>query len=135
MKYMGQSTADPADYLGTSAVMDLPQWKAIVSGACAILLGILFIVSGGWKLSDPFFWSQLTTEFQVPSDISLPFAMAVGVGEMFGAAMIVIPSLRRWGSWMLSFLLISFIAYFAAKYNVLAGKDCSCFPLVKRTVG
>ena len=27
------------------------------------------------------------------------------------------------------------MVYFAINYNALVGKDCSCFPLVKRTVG
>ena len=135
MKYMGQSTADPADYLGDSAVVDLPQWKSLLSGIFAVLLAVVFFASGAWKLTDPFQWAQITSEFQVPADIALPFTLAVGIGEMLGAALIIVPKFRRWGSWLISLLLVAFMIYMGAKYNVLAGKDCSCFPLVKRTIG
>ena len=135
MKYMGQSTADPAEYLGDSAVVDLPAWKNMLSSTCAVLLAILFFASGAWKLTDPYQWSQAMAEFQVPSDLALPFTLAVGIGEMLGAALIVVPKFRRWGSWLISLLLIAFMIYIGVKYSVLAGKDCSCFPLVKRTIG
>ena len=131
---MGQSTADPAEYLGT-AVVDLPQWKSIASGTCAVLLAILFFVSGCWKLSDPFQWSQAMEQFRVPADMALPFAVALGVAEVFGAVLILVPQLRRWGGLLLALLLVSFIVYIGANYSALVGKECSCFPLVKRAVG
>jgi uncharacterized membrane protein YphA (DoxX/SURF4 family) len=131
--YMSESTA--AGYVDDSAFVDLPQWKNILSSVSAILLGIIFFVSGCWKLADPFQWSQAMTEFQVPSDLAMPFTVAVGMAETFGALLIVVPRLRRWGSVIISLLLVAFMAYIAMKYNVLAGKDCSCFPLVKRTIG
>jgi len=74
-------------------------------------------------------------QFQVPSELALPFAILVGVGEVFGAAMIIVPRFRRWGSLLIGFLLIAFMGYIGVKYNILAGKDCSCFPLVKRAIG
>jgi len=131
---MAQSTADPAEYLGT-AVVDLPQWKIIASSVFAVLLAILFFVSGSWKISDPFQWSQAMEQFRVPGDIALPFAVAVGVAEAFGAVLILVPRLRRWGGLLISLLLVAFMLYIGANYSVLAGKDCSCFPLVKRAVG
>jgi|HubBroStandDraft_6_1064221.scaffolds.fasta_scaffold66464_3 uncharacterized membrane protein YphA (DoxX/SURF4 family) len=132
--YMSQSTADPAEYLGT-AVVDLPQWKSIASSVFAVLLAILFFVSGCWKLSDPFQWSQAMEQFRVPADLALPFSIAVGVAEAFGAVLIVIPRLRRWGGILISLLLVAFMLYIGVNYNALVGKECSCFPLVKRAVG
>jgi hypothetical protein len=35
----------------------------------------------------------------------------------------------------MSLILVGFMLYFAVNYGALAGKDCSCFPIVKRTVG
>jgi hypothetical protein len=32
-------------------------------------------------------------------------------------------------------LLLAFMIYIGSNYGALAGKDCSCFPLVKRTIG
>jgi uncharacterized membrane protein YphA (DoxX/SURF4 family) len=132
---MNNSTADPAE-LGFGTVgLDLPAWKKALSFTAAILLAIVFFVSGAWKLSDPFMWAQALTEFRVPAALSLPFTLALGVGEMLGAVLIAVPRFRRWGSWLIALLLVAFMIYIGANYSVLAGKDCSCFPLVKRTIG
>lgn len=131
---MAQSTADPGEYLGT-AVVDLPQWKTIASSVFAGLLAIVFFVSGCWKISDPFQWAQAMQQFRVPGDVALPFSVSVGVAEALGAVLILVPRMRRWGGILISLLLVSFIVYIAANYSALVGKDCSCFPLVKRAVG
>jgi len=120
---MTESTA--AGYIGDAAMVDLPPWKNILSGVSAILLAVIFFASGCWKLTDPFTWSQAMTEFQVPSDLAMPFTVALGLTETFGAVLIVVPRFRRWGSLIVSLLLGAFMLYIAMKYNVLAGKDCS----------
>ena len=132
---MNNSTADPAQLGFGTVSLDLPAWKKALSATAAILLAIIFFISGAWKLSDPFLWAQAMSEFRVPAGIALPFSVALGTGEMFGAVMIAVPRFRRWGSWLIALLLLSFIVYIGANYSVLVGKDCSCFPLVKRTVG
>ena len=131
---MEHSAAHSLDYQD-AALVDLPRWKALLSGICAILLGILFFVSGSWKLTDPFQWSQALTEFLVPGYLSLPLTVALGIGEMLAAMLIVVPRFRRWGSLLTGFLLVSFVVYIGFHYSALAGKECSCFPLVKRTIG
>jgi uncharacterized membrane protein YphA (DoxX/SURF4 family) len=132
---MNNSTAHPAE-LGLGSIgLDLPAWKKAVSATAAILLAILFFVSGAWKLSDPFMWAQALTEFRVPGALALPFTLALGVGEMLGAVLIMVPRFRRWGSLLVALLLVAFMIYIGANYGALAGKDCSCFPLVKRTIG
>jgi hypothetical protein len=113
----------------------LPPWKTAVSTVAAILIGALFFVSGAWKLVYIYEWSQFMGQFQVPAQLKLPFTIALGAAEMLGAALIVVPRFRRWGSMLIGFLLVAFMGYIGMKYNVLAGKECSCFPLVKRTVG
>ena len=51
---MSDTTANPA-HLGLDlASFDLPAWKKAIGGICAVLLAILFFVSGAWKLTDPF---------------------------------------------------------------------------------
>jgi uncharacterized membrane protein YphA (DoxX/SURF4 family) len=132
---MNNSTANPAE-LGLGTVgLDLPAWKKASSATAGMLLAILFFVSGAWKLSDPFMWAQALTEFRVPAALALPFTMTLGVGEMLGAVLIAVPRFRRWGSWLVALLLVAFMIYIGANYATLAGKDCSCFPLVKRTIG
>jgi uncharacterized membrane protein YphA (DoxX/SURF4 family) len=117
------------------ASFDLPAWKKAIGGVCAVLLAILFFVSGAWKLSDPYRWSQFLNEFRVPGAFALPGALALGIGETLGAVLILVPRFRRWGALLIGLLLVVFMVYIGANYSALVGKDCSCFPLVKRTVG
>jgi uncharacterized membrane protein YphA (DoxX/SURF4 family) len=132
---MSDTTANPA-HLGLDLVsVDLPAWKKAIAGVCAVLLAILFFVSGAWKLTDPYLWSQALVEFRVTSALSLPGTVALGIGEMVGAVLILVPRFRRWGAWLIGLLLVVFITYIGANYGALVGKDCSCFPLVKRAVG
>src|SRR6185312_5660900 len=114
---------------------ELPGWKATVGAVAAVLLAILFVSTGTWKLADPYRWSQFLGQLRVPSEFSLPFAVALGIGETFGAVLIFVPRFRRWGAILITFLLIAFMLYIGWNYGALVGKDCSCFPLVKRTVG
>jgi len=132
---MTDSTADPAQLGLDAPAFDLPGWKKVVSGVAAILLAILFFASGAWKLSDPFWWSQFLTELRMPASLALPGALAVGIAETTGAVLILVPRFRRWGSWLIGLLLVAFMLYIGANYSTLVGKECSCFPLVKRTIG
>jgi uncharacterized membrane protein YphA (DoxX/SURF4 family) len=132
---MHESTADPAELGLNSAGIDFPAWKKTIGGAAAILLAIVFFASGCWKLTDPSQWAQVLTEFRVPADLALPFTLALGIGETFSAVLIVVPRFRRWGSWLIALMLLGFMAYIGVNYSALAGKECSCFPLVKRSIG
>lgn len=132
---MSESTASSVELGFGAALVDLPAWKKIVGGTAAFLLAIIFFTSGAWKLSDPFKWAQFLGEFKVPSAFTLPFTVALGIGETLGAVLILVPRFRRWGSWLVGLLLATFIIYIGVNYSSLVGKDCSCFPLVKRTVG
>jgi uncharacterized membrane protein YphA (DoxX/SURF4 family) len=135
MVNMEQSAAHPFDYGGDAVSMDLPGWKVVLATICSVLLAIIFFVSGSWKLTDPFRWSQALTQFLVPGSYAMPFTLALGIGEVVGAILIFVPRFRRWGGILLSLLLLSFIFYVGMNYNSLVGKDCTCFPLVKRSVG
>ena len=115
--------------------MSLAGWKVALATLFSVLLAILFIVSGSWKLTDPFVWSQALTQFLVPGAISLPFTVLLGIGEVFGAILILIPGYRRLGAGLIALMLIAFMVYIGINYSSLVGKECSCFPLVKRSVG
>ena len=102
--------------------LDLPAWKKIIGGVCAVFLAILFFVSGAWKLSDPYFWSQFLVELRFPSALALPGALAVGIGETLGAVLILVPRFRRWGAWLIGLLLVVFMVYRPRKVvSVLEG--------------
>jgi uncharacterized membrane protein YphA (DoxX/SURF4 family)/thiol-disulfide isomerase/thioredoxin len=129
------STANPA-HLGLDiASFDLPAWKKIIGAVCALLLAIIFVGAGAYKLTDPFRWSQFLEEFKVPGQLAIPGTLALGIGEMLGGVLIIVPRFRKWGSWLVGLLLVVFMVYIGANYTALVGKDCSCFPIVKRTVG
>ena len=46
----------------------------------------------------------------------------------------LIPRYRRWGAWLIALMLVAFMGYIGLRYQALVGRDCSCFPWLKRTV-
>jgi hypothetical protein len=122
-----------ADRLSSS--LEIPSWKSTISHISAFLIALIFISSGIWKITAPFMWARGLEEFLVPTWLSLPFTLALGVGETLGGVLILVPHYRRWGSILTSLLLVAFMVYIGIHYPQLVGKDCSCFPIVKRTVG
>lgn len=124
-----------AQPLGAARSLDLPAWKALFGTLSALCLAILFIASGVWKIMDPFTWRTMVEQLGVPYAFSMPLTIALGVTETLAGALVLVPRFRRWGAWLAIALLIAFMVYMGINYSALAGKDCSCFPWVKRTVG
>lgn len=110
-------------------------WKRTLAAVAAILLGIIFLVSGGWKVLSPFKTGELLEQAQVHAGWGAIGAAALGTLELLAAFLLFTPRLRRWGGLLGSALLIFFIAWIGYYYNVLVGHECSCFPIIKRTVG
>jgi uncharacterized membrane protein YphA (DoxX/SURF4 family) len=113
----------------------MPAWKTAASHVAAAFVAILFIGAGLYKAIDPFHWSRLLEELLFPPAYSLPFTVLLSVGEVFGGVMILIPRYRRIGAAITTLMLLGFMGYIGIHYTQLIGKDCSCFPWVKRTVG
>ncbi len=122
------SAAD-APHFGTAS------WKRTAASVCAILLGFVFLVSGGWKMVSPLKAGELLEQAQVPAGLGILGAAALGVLELLAAFLLFVPRFRRWGGLLGSALLVFFIGWIAYFYPVLVGRECSCFPLIKRTVG
>ncbi|MFN7924554.1 MAG: DoxX family protein [Bryobacteraceae bacterium] len=110
-------------------------WQTLVSAICGVLLAFLFIVSGGWKLTDPLGWSARLIQLRFPGDWALAGTLAVGIAEVLAAVLLVVPRFRRWGGWLTAGLLVAFMIYVGANYTALRGEECSCFPWIKRSVG
>ncbi len=110
-------------------------WKTAAAAAAAILLAILFIVAGVWKITDPFSAAQRMVQAKVPVSLSLLGACMFGVAETFAGVLLVVPRFRRWGAWLTGLLLVAFLVYIGYYYGDLRGEDCNCFPWVKRAVG
>ncbi len=113
----------------------MPAWKNAASHVAAAFVAILFIGAGVYKAVNPFHWSRLLEELLFPPRYSQAFTLLLSVGEIFGGVMILMPRYRRLGAALTSFMLLGFMTYIGIHYSQLIGKDCSCFPWVKRTVG
>jgi uncharacterized membrane protein YphA (DoxX/SURF4 family) len=110
-------------------------WHRTVAAVCAILLGIIFLVSGGWKVLDPFKTGELLEQAKVPAGFGTLGAATLGVVELLAAFMLFVPGLRRWGGLLGSALIVFFLGWIGYYYSALVGKECSCFPIIKRSIG
>lgn len=110
-------------------------WKRTAAAISAILLGLIFLVSGGWKVLSPFETGEVLVQAQVPAKLGVLGAVSLGTVELFTAFLLLVPRFRRWGGLLASGLMIFFIVWVAYFYHVLVGKECGCFPIIKRAVG
>jgi hypothetical protein len=124
-----------ADRRDAAEFVDLPSWKRIVSWISAILLGLIFLVSGGWKVLSPLTTGELLEQARVPAGWGPLGAAALGSLELLAAFLLFVPRFRRLGGMLSAALLVFFIGWVGYFYPALAGQECSCFPLIKRTVG
>src|SRR5690242_14363886 len=97
-------------------------WKRTAAMVCAILLGIIFVVSGGWKVLSPFQTGEVLEQAQVPAGLGVLGAVVLGTVELFAAFLLFTPRFRRWGGALGSLLLIFFIGWIAYYYPVLVGR-------------
>ncbi len=118
----------------TASAWELPGWKTTASVVGASLLALLFIVSGVWKITDPFSAAQRMAQAKVPANLSLLAACLFGIAETFTAILLLVPRFRRWGAWLGGLMLVAFMVYIGYYYNALRGEDCNCFPWLKRAV-
>jgi hypothetical protein len=110
-------------------------WHGRAAAVCAILLGIIFLVSGGWKVLDPFKTGELLEQAKVPAGLGRIGAATLGTVELLAAFLLFHPRLRRWGGLLGSGLIVFFLGWVGYYYGALVGKECSCFPLIKRSIG
>src|SRR5690242_3978604 len=116
------------------STLDRPSWKTALNWVAAVLTALLFLSSGIWKIMDLPRWSVMLHQFKVPENLTLPSAFLLGVTETLAGTLVLVPRFRRWGAWISALLLVVFMIYVGIFYNDLVGKDCSCFPIVKRAV-
>jgi uncharacterized membrane protein YphA (DoxX/SURF4 family) len=117
------------------ATLDLPVWKTALNWAAAVLVALLFLSSGIWKITDVGGWAVRLTQAKIPEVLSIPGTIAIAVAETVAGVFLMAPTLRRWGAWLAGALLVVFLVYFGVHYQDLRGQDCSCFPWLKRVVG
>jgi len=111
------------------------KWQQRVSAVSAILLGVIFLVSGGWKILSPFKTGELLEQAQVPTGWGVLGAATLGVLELLVAFLLFYPRFRRLGGLIGSGLIVFFMGWVGYYYHALHGQQCSCFPIIKRTIG
>lgn len=103
-------------------------WKTALSWAGAILLALVFFISGPWKMTNAPGAAVRMAEMRVPQTLSLAAAIGFGIFETFAAILLLVPRFRRWGAWLGGAMLVAFMVFIGINYNALHGADCSCFP-------
>ncbi len=129
---MSETTAE-AD--SEAVPVEAPQWKTWAGGVSAVLLALILLASGIWKITEPIAASVRMTQALVPPFLSLPAALGFGISETFAGVLLLIPRFRRWGAWLSGLLLVAFMVYIGIFYGALRGEDCNCFPWIRRAVG
>ncbi len=110
-------------------------WRTVLNWVSAILISLVFLVAGLWKVTDPAGAAVRLAQARVPEQLSLAAALGFGIAETFGGVLLLVPRFRRWGSIITSLLLVAFMIFIGIHYNELRGAECSCFPWLKRAVG
>ncbi len=113
---------------------DLPAWKNVVGTIAAVCVAIIFLATGLAKIVVPFLVQTMFEQLLVPVWASMPLVILLGIAETLGGLLVLIPRYRRYGAWLIVLLCIAFMAYIGLRYQALVGRDCSCFPWLKRTV-
>jgi uncharacterized membrane protein YphA (DoxX/SURF4 family) len=117
------------------APLELASWKNAASWTSALLLALIFLVAGIWKITDAPGAAVRMAQAKVPESLSLAAAISFGIAETFAGVLVAVPRFRRWGAWLSGLLLLAFMVYIGYHYEALRGEECSCFPWVKRAVG
>lgn len=110
-------------------------WKNYVAWVSAILVAALFLLAGIWKMSDPIEAAARLAQAKVPGFLSEFAAVSFGIAETFAAILILTPRYRKIGAWLIGLMLVAFMMWVGFFYEALQGKECSCFPWLKRAVG
>jgi len=112
----------------------LPAWKNVAGHVAAVLIAIIFLATGLAKIVVPFLVQTMFEQLLVPVWASMPLVILLGIAETLGGLLVLIPRYRRYGAWLIALLCVAFMAYIGMRYQALVGRDCSCFPWLKRTV-
>ena len=112
----------------------LPAWKNIVGTIAAVCVAIIFLAAGIFKMTMPYQVQTMFEQLLVPAWASLPLVIVLSIFETLGALLVLMPRYRRLGAWVIVALLVAFMGYIGMRYQALVGRDCSCFPWLKRAV-
>src|ERR1700685_1436987 len=98
-------------------------WQVALNRTAAILISIVFLTAGLWKITDPTGAAARLAQARVPEGLSVPAAVGLGILETFTGVLLFVPRFRRWGSWLGTLLLLAFMIFIAIHYTELRGVD------------
>lgn len=119
--------------LGESSLA-MPAWKNIAGHIAAISVAIIFLATGVAKMAVPYQVQTMFEQLLVPVWASMPLVIVLAIGEALGGLLVLMPRYRRLGAWLIAAMLVAFMGYIGLRYQELVGRDCSCFPWLKRAV-
>jgi uncharacterized membrane protein YphA (DoxX/SURF4 family) len=109
-------------------------WQNWLSWTGAIIMAVVFLAAGLWKVTDPIGAAVKLAQLKVPESLSVLTTTMLGTAEVFTGVLLLVPRFRRWGAISASLLLVAFMVFIGIHYKELVGADCSCFPWLKRAV-
>jgi uncharacterized membrane protein YphA (DoxX/SURF4 family) len=101
----------------------------------ALLMAVVFVASGGYKMLMPLDAAERLTQVLIPGNLSVAAAVTLAITELFAAIMLLMPRYRRFGAAIMLAMLVAFCIYVGVNFERLQGEDCGCFPWIKRAVG
>ena len=109
--------------------------SALITGL-RLLLGLLFIMSGGEKLLDLKYFSLVIAEYQLLPSLLIPaIALFVSLCELLCGTMLLLDLFSRIGASVMLCMMAIFIA--AMTNNLMRGldHDCGCFEFLAQWYG
>ena len=129
------ASGDDEFHRGYVSLEEQRTWRDALGWTCAILISLVFLAAGLWKITDPIGAAVRLAQAKVPESLSVFTAVSLGTVETFAGVLLLVPRFRRWGSWITSLMLVAFMLFIGYHYKELIGAECSCFPWIKRAVG
>src|SRR5947209_13619015 len=126
LMYMSQEMAVSGEAI--ASLEEQHGWRAGINWTLAILISIVFLIAGVWKITDPTGAAVRLAQAKVPESMSVFAAIGLGTLETFAGVLLLVPRFRRWGAWLGTLLLLAFMGFIAYHYSELRGEECSCFP-------
>ncbi|NHQ59849.1 DoxX family membrane protein [Chlorobium sp. BLA1] len=111
-------------------------FPSVLITALRLILGALFILSGGEKLLDLNYFALVIAEYQILPSLLIPAAaLLLSLCELLCGTMLLLDLFSRFSSSVMLCMMAIFIA--AMTYNVMRGldHDCGCFEFLSQWYG
>src|SRR5436305_13313738 len=92
-------------------------WRRYAVAVSAILLGIVFLVSGGWQVLDPFKIGEVLEQAKVPAGLGPIGASVLGTLEVFTSFLLFTAKYRKLDGLIGSALMVFVITWVAVVKN------------------